>query len=112
MLYEALYEDCTLLVGESVPDNEGGTSVTWTDGDTFKASIMMVGTSNGETGSKQASKREYKVTTPVGVGLRFHDVFRRESDGAIFRVTAKINSTPKCATFAFEKVSCEEWRLP
>ena len=45
--------------------------------------------------------------------LDFHDVFRRERDKKIFRVTSDgtDKATPPTATFQISQVSAEEWTL-
>ena len=46
--------------------------------------------------------------------LSFGDVFKRVSDGQVFRVTSNGDdgAAPECATFAFYQSTAEEWRLP
>ena len=55
----------------------------------------------------------YTVTTERNMGLDFHDVFRRDSDGDIFRVTSdsKDVQTPDVSSFQFAQVSAEKWSL-
>ena len=55
----------------------------------------------------------YTVTTSKNARLDFHDVFKRVSDGQVFRVTSNADDmqTPQVASFSFWQVSAEEWRL-
>ena len=46
-----------------------------------------------------------------GVFMVFHDAFRRESDGKVFRVTKVNDSTPVVATFQFNQYQAEAWEL-
>ena len=43
--------------------------------------------------------------------LDFHDAFRRDSDGQVFRVTKVNDSTPAVASFKFNQYQAEEWSL-
>ena len=54
------------------------------------------------------------MTCEPNAKLEYHDVFRRLSDGKIFRVTSDGDDvqTPKSATFQFSRVTAEEWELP
>jgi hypothetical protein len=55
----------------------------------------------------------YTVTTSRAIVLEYHDVFRRESDGKIFRVTSDGDDlyTPKSAGLDMRQVTAEEWVL-
>ena len=55
----------------------------------------------------------YTVTVPKRVKLEYHDVFKRLSDGKIFRVTSDGDDkiTPERASFQFAQVSAEEYVL-
>ena len=53
------------------------------------------------------------LTDFKGQTLQFHDVFRRLSDGYVFRVTDNIqdSETPARATFQIGQVHAERWDL-
>ena len=55
----------------------------------------------------------YTVTTKRDVVLTFHDVFRRETDGKIFRVTSDGDDkhTPNSTYLDMRQVSAEEFKL-
>jgi hypothetical protein len=55
----------------------------------------------------------YTVTTEKNINLQYHDVFRRASDGKVFRVTSDGDDkkTPASASLNMRQVSAEEWRL-
>lgn len=107
-------EDCTLLERSRVSDGEGGWLNRWVDGMTFQAAITHDSTLQARVAESEGMTATYTVTTEKSMPLDFHDVFRRESDGQIFRVlsdgTDKV--TPKSATFQVSQVSAEEWVLP
>jgi hypothetical protein len=86
----------------------------WADGATFNAAVVLDRSMNARRGEAEGVTDVFTVTTAKGFMLDFHDVFRRESDGKVFRVTTDGTDavTPEAATFAFSQVSAEEWELP
>ena len=56
----------------------------------------------------------YTVVTKKSFLLDYHDVFRRISDGQIFRVTgmAKDSEAPARSSVQIAKVTAERWELP
>ena len=105
---------CTMLDKKTVPDGQGGFIPTWTDGAEFQAAITKDSSTQMRIAEAQGVKEVYTVWVDKKLDLDFHDVFRRESDGAIFRVTSnqQDNETPKRATFSVGHVSAERWVLP
>lgn len=107
-------ERCTMLEKKRLPDGQGGFTTGWADAGPFMAAVVKDNTLAARVAEKQGVTEVYTVTTAEGVGLEFHDVFRRDSDGATFRVTSNaIDSRPPAvASFAFEQVTAERWELP
>ena len=112
-LIDAFKEKCTLVEKTRVPDGEGGWTTTWVDGIKFDAAVVMDTTMQARVAEKQGMTAVYTVTTDRGTPLDFHDVFRRESDGKVFRVTSDSTDkkTPDVASFQFAQVTAEEWSL-
>jgi len=104
---------CTLLEKTRVPDGEGGWTVAWRDGMQFEAAIVHNTTIDARVAEKEGMTSTFTVTTEKNMGLDFHDVFRRETDGDIFRVTSDSQDvqTPSRASFQFAQVSAEKWSL-
>ena len=104
---------CTMLEKKRIPDGQGGFKTGWADAGPFMAAVVKDNTLAARVAEKQGVTEVYTVTTPTGVGLEFHDVFRRDSDGATFRVTSNAidSRPPDAATFAFEQVNAERWEL-
>lgn len=104
---------CTLLEQRRTPDGEGGFVVSWAEAGSFDAAINRDTTLEARVAEQEGLKNIYTVTTSKNVGLKFHDVFRRDGDGQVFRVTSDGDdkSTPSVATFSFEQVNAEEWQL-
>jgi len=107
-------EECVFVEKSRVPDGEGGWMTKWTDGMQFQAAITYDNTLNARVAESEGMTATYTVTTDKNMPLDYHDVFRRLSDGQVFRVksdgTDKV--TPKSATFQVSQVSAEEWVLP
>ena len=106
-------EECTIIEKSRVSDGEGGWITRWVDGMRFEAAITHDSTLQGRIAESEGMTATYTVTTDKSMPLDFHDVFRRESDGQIFRVTSDgtDKKTPKSATFQVSQVSAEEWAL-
>lgn len=106
-------EACTLLEKTRVPDGEGGWRTGWVDGMSFKAAITHDSTIQARVAESEGMASTYTVTTEKGMALDFHDVFRRERDGQVFRVTSDGDDrqTPASATFQVSQVSAERWTL-
>lgn len=113
-LIDALKEPCTMIEKKRAPDGEGGLITDWVDGDEFDAAITFSSSMEARRAEKDGVTSLYTVTTPKDVILQYHDVFRRNRDGKVFRVTSDGDDaqTPKCAGFQFAQVTAEEWTIP
>ena len=112
-LFECFFEDCVEMKMSRVPDGLGGFTPSWAEGADFRAAINKNNTLAASVAEKQGVTEVYTVTTPSGVGLDYHEVFRRKRDGATFRVTTNSGDTkpPPPASFSFEQVKAERWEL-
>lgn len=112
LLLDAM-EDCTILNKATVDDGYGGYDTQWTEGATFKAAIVFDTSMQARVAAVQGVTNLYTVTTPRALTLEYHDVFRRISDGKIFRVTSDGDDkkTPASAALDMRVVSAEEWSL-
>lgn len=112
-LIDAFKEPCVLMERQRVSDGEGGWTTSWVEGATFNAAIVRDTTLAARVAEKEGVSNVYTVTTDTNAHLEFHDVFKRVSDGQVFRVTSNGDDarTPDVATFQFEQVSAEEWVL-
>lgn len=113
-LFENFMKPCQMIDRKTVEDDQGGFRTEWTDGAKFNAAIIKDKELAARVAEKEGVTAVYTVTTEPGARLKFHDVFKRLSDGQIFRVTtnAKDGETPEVASFAFEQVNAERWVLP
>ena len=105
---------CTMLDKSTASDGQGGFTREWTDGASFDAAVIKDSSMQARIAEKQGVTELYTVTVQKGLSLDYHDVFRRESDQAIFRVTSNQDDkeTPARATFQIGQVTAERWVLP
>ena len=104
---------CTILNKQTQPDGYGGSYNTWAEGAEFQAAIVFDTSIEARVGEKQGVTSLYTVTITKAINLQYHDVFRREEDGKIFRVTSDGDDkkTPQAAGLNMRQVSAEEFTL-
>ena len=104
---------CVMIDRTTLPDGEGGIITTWVEGAVFNAAITFDNSIEAKAAAVQGVTSLYTVTVPKRVKLEYHGVFKRLSDGKIFRVTSDGDDkiTPERASFQFAQVSAEEWAL-
>lgn len=112
LLDEAM-ESCVIINTLVVDDDYGGIKTTYQDGAHFDAAVVLDSSIQAKIAEAQGVTGLYTVTTRKNINLQFHQVFRRERDGKIFRVTSDGDDkrTPNSATLNMRQVSAEEWRL-
>ena len=112
-LIDVMMEDCVMLDKRTVPDGMGGFTYEWTDGASFQAAVIKNNSLEARVAEKQGVSEIYTVTVAKGLALQYHDVFRRLSDKAVFRITSneKDSETPNVASFQIGQVTAERWEL-
>ena len=112
LLNEAM-ESCVMLDRQTTSDGYGGFVERWTDGATFQAAIVLDSSMQARIAAAQGVTGLYTVTTGKQINLQYHDVFRRVSDGKIFRCTSDGDDkkTPASASINMRQVQAEEWEL-
>ena len=112
LLSEAM-EGCTILDKTTTDDGYGGIITTWVEGATFNAAITFDTSMEARKAEVDGVTSMYTVTTQKNVIFQYHDVFRRERDGKIFRVTSDGDDkfTPASAALNMRQVTAEEWSL-
>ena len=113
-LLDEQMESCTMIDRTTSPDGYGGIITEWTTGASFDAAVVLDSSVQAKVAQVQGVTGIYTVTTRKAVNLQYHDVFRRESDSKIFRVTSDGDDkkTPASASLNMRQVSAEEWSLP
>lgn len=107
-------ENCVIVDKTTRSDGYGGVVTEWADGAEFQAATVLDSSIQARVAESQGVTGIYTVTTEKSINLQYHDVFRRLSDGKIFRVTSDGDDkkTPSSATLNMRQVSAEEWELP
>lgn len=104
---------CVKLEDTMTSDGMGGYSRTWADGAEFQAAIVFASSVEARRAAQEGVSSLYTVTISRDEMLSYHDVFRREKDGKIFRVTSDGDDsfTPPSAGLDMRQVTAEEWKL-
>lgn len=109
LLSEAM-ESCILLNKQTTTDEYGGFINTWVDGARFSAAIVFDSSMQARSAEAMGVHSLYTITTPRNVLLQYHDVFRRDRDGKLFRVTSDGDDkyTPNSTALDMRQVTAEE----
>lgn len=112
LIFEMM-EDCVLMNRTRVDDEYGGYTDSWTEGASFKASIIKNATTEALIAERQGIKELFTIVVQKGFKLDFHDVFKRVSDQEVFRVTSRVvdSEAPARSTVKIAKVTAEKWEL-
>lgn len=110
LLSEAM-EPCVMLHKTTADDGYGGESISWTTGVHFEAAIMFDSSMQARIGESAGVSSLYTVTTHRTKVLEYHEVFRRERDGKIFRITSDGDDkyTPARTQLDMRQVTAEEF---
>lgn len=113
-LLTQMMENCRILNHVRTDDDYGGYSDTWTEGATFKAAIAKVASPEQLVAEQQGVAEAFTVVVNDSITLDYHDVFKRVSDNAIFRVTSRTQDSTAhpASTVKIAKVTAERWVLP
>lgn len=112
LLSEAM-ENCIMLDKRTTADGYGGYITSWVEGAEFQAAIVLDNSIEARLAEQQGVTALYTITTKKAVNLQYHDVFKRLSNGKIFRITSDGDDkkTPNSAGLNMRQVSAEEWVL-
>lgn len=112
-LIDAMMVDCVFMDKIHASDGMGGYTTTWTEGAGLKAAIVKDSTMEARVAEKQGVSEIYTITVQKGLVLEYHDVIKRVSDGAIFRITSNIkdSESPDVSTLRIGQVTAEKWEL-
>lgn len=109
LLHDAM-EEFKFLDEKTAPDGFGGQVSTWSEGAKFVAAAIYDQSLQANVAETQGVSSLWTVTLPINVRMDFHKVFKRISDGKIFRCTSKdFKETPKAASFNIRQIRAEEW---
>lgn len=104
-------EKCVMLHKITSDDELGGEGERWVGGASFEAAISFANSIQARIAGAQGVRNLYTVSVRKSKMLGYHDVFLREADGKVFRVTSDgyDSKTPNSAALNMRVVSAEEW---
>lgn len=112
-LLSNMRDNFVLLNRVAFPDGYGGFKWKWEDGPAFFGVLIDDQSTNARIGGVQTSTTFGTLKTPRHVNMEFHDAFRRESDGAVYRVSMKDrNQTPPTTDLDVKQYPVEQWTIP
>lgn len=113
-LLDSMAEECRIMNHIREDDDVGSSVDYWAEGSKFSATIVKNSTTEAVIAEREGITEIFTVVTRKGFRLDFHDVFKRLSDGQIFRVTGtnRDNEAPDASTVKIAKVTAEKWVLP
>ena len=79
--------ECTLFTRRIVDDPVGGYVPKWEDGVTFDAAWEFESAPEVTVAEQEGVSRVYRIYVKKSLMLEFHDYFRRNDNGQIYRVT-------------------------
>lgn len=104
---------CIMLDEKTTADGFGGYDSEWIDGAEFEAAFSFDDSVQMRIAESQGVKGAWTVFVPKNLRLDFHKVFKRLSDGRIFRNVSKDDlAVPDSASFQVRSFKAEEWELP
>ena len=112
LLYQIM-TPCKIMNHVRTDDPLGGYTEAWTEGATFDASITKNGSVEAIIAEQQGVREIFSVVTKKTFMLNYHDVIKRVSDGATFRITsnAKDLEAHPASTIQIAMVTAERWEL-
>lgn len=112
-LLSSMAEECRFMNHIREDDDVGSSVDYWTEGSKFLATIVKNSTTEAVVAEREGITEIFTVVVKKGVSLDYHDVFKRLSDGQIFRVTSatKDSEAPEASTVRIARVTAEKWVL-
>lgn len=112
-LLDAMKDACVMMDKTTVGDGMGGFTMQWVEGATFDAVIRKDSAPEQVVAQQQGVNEMFTVIVERTVPLEYYDVFKRLSDGAIFRLTSntKDATAPAMSTARIAKATAERWAL-
>ena len=110
---ESMMTQCTMIDKRTTSDGVFGIIEQWVDGASFNAAIIKDSSTEAILAEQQGVSEIFTVVVNKNTPLRYHDVFRRESDKTIYRVTSNTldSEAPDASSVKVAKVTAERWHL-
>lgn len=113
-LLDSMKEPCVIYDKTTENDGVFGILTVYSPGAKFDATIIKDTSIEARIAEKQGVSEVYTIVAQKGVRLVYNDVFKRVSDGAVFRVTSnqRDSEAPAASTVKIGKVPAERWEFP
>ena len=107
------FEACVMMDKRRMPDGYGGYEIIYVESMPFEAAVTFDTSIEARVADASGVHSLYTVTTGRAMTLEYHDIFKRLSDGKVFRVTSDGDDryTPKMATLDMRQVTAEEYSI-
>ena len=104
---------CVLLEKTLVPDDAGGYSVAWSEGEGFEVYYALDSSTEARRAELERVASDYSALVSTSVPIKYDDVFRDTSTGRTFRVTSNPTDkvAPASSTFDLMYFAAERWEL-
>ncbi|MBE6725663.1 MAG: hypothetical protein E7576_10830 [Ruminococcaceae bacterium] len=106
-----LWENCAepFRVLESSPagDGFGGCEARFSEGAVFLGAAVPLRRGEAGGGPVRLPGGGYRLTAEADAPIRYGAYVRRESDGAVFRISGEVSRTPEGASFALAAAEAE-----
>ena len=114
-LLDSMMEPCVVMDKVTVDDPMGGFYATWTEGAHFDAYVRKEIASEITVAEQKGANEAFTLVVRRGTYLSYHDVIKRLSDGAVFRLTSNVKDqeAPDMASISasIARANCERWEL-
>lgn len=113
LMYEAM-EPCVKMEQAPIEDAGGGySSVGWRDVLSFDGFVRKETAPEINVAEQEVVKETFTLVVKIGTDLKYHDVFRRVRDGAIFRMISNTDDgqTLSQSSVPIAAAGCERWVL-
>lgn len=113
-LLDVFTVSCKILTRTITEDSTGGYRNVWKPGVSFDAAWEFRDAPEISVAEQEGVARTYRIYVDKTLPIAFHDVFRRQDDGQIYRVTVPgtDRKTPPFSMLNRQLVEVEKWELP
>jgi len=105
---------CVLLVKTRTDDPVGGYKTAWKPDLHFTPAWEFEGAPQMTVAEQEGVSRVYRIYVDKTLDLDFHEVFRREDNGQVYRVTnpGTDRKTPSFSRLNKRLIEVEKWEIP
>ena len=105
---------CVLMEKTRIPDGEGGYTIDWTEGVSFKNYQALDTSMEARRAEKEGVTSVYSALVDKALPIEYGDYFKDTETGLTYRVTSNPSEkeSPKSATFSLKYFTAERKELP